>query len=292
MPNGVACATIGAPPVELKSSLSTVRIFGYFLEPNQTNQVNLQCRTELATNYKSGAQIARVLTEEWTARELYCPACDSKRLLPSKANTPAIDFECPRCTQLFQLKSLRKWNPRKIVDAGYDAMIRSIRADRVPNLLVLQYSSDWIVRNLMLVPRVFFTESAIERRKPLAVGARRAGWIGCNILLSQIAADGKIEMVSDGIPVSEQEVRNEFSRIRKLAEVPPSVRGWTLHVLSAVRRLGKSRFSLGDVYDFESELQITHPLNRNVRPKIRQQLQILRELGLIEFETRGTYKIT
>jgi len=177
------------------------------------------------------------------------------------------------------------------VDAGYDAMIRAIRADRVPNLLVLQYSSGWIIRNLMLIPRVFFSESAIEKRKPLGAAARRAGWIGCNILLSQIAADGKIAMICEGSPVSEEKVRDEFSRIKKLAEVPPSVRGWTLDVLRAVRRLGKSHFSLGDVYDFESELQIAHPLNRNVRPKIRQQLQVLRDLGLIEFAMRGTYRI-
>jgi type II restriction enzyme len=254
--------------------------------------MNLQCRIELAAGYKSGAQIARVLTEEWAARELYCPACDSNRLSPSRANTPAIDFECPRCAQLFQLKSLRNWNPRKVVDAGYDAMIRAIRADRVPNLLVLQYSSAWIIRNLMLIPRVFFSESAIERRKPLAEGARRAGWIGCNILLGQIAADGKIAMICDGSPVPDQKVRNEFSRIRKLAEIPPSVRGWTLDVLGAIRRLGKSRFSLGDVYDFEPELQAAHPLNRNVRPKIRQQLQVLRDLGLIEFAERGTYRMS
>jgi type II restriction enzyme len=99
-------------------------------------------------------------------------------------------------------------------------------------------------------------------------------------------------MICDGSPVSEQKVRNEFSRIRKLAEIPPSVRGWTLDVLRAIRRLGKSHFSLGDVYDFESELQIAHPLNRNVRPKIRQQLQVLRDLGLIEFAARGTYRIS
>jgi type II restriction enzyme len=253
--------------------------------------MNLQCTTELAINYKSGAQIARVLTEEWAARELYCPACDSERLSPSRANTPAIDFECPVCTQLFQLKSLRNWSPRKVVDAGYDAMIRAIRADRVPNLLVLQYSSGWIIRNLMLIPRVFLSENAIEKRKPLGVAARRAGWIGCNILLSQIAPDGKIAMICDGSPVAVEEVRNEFSRIRKLAEVPPSVRGWTLDVLRAVRRLGKSHFSLEDVYDFESELQTAHPVNRNVRPKIRQQLQVLRDLGLIEFSMRGTYRI-
>jgi type II restriction enzyme len=143
----------------------------------------------------------------------------------------------------------------------------------------------------MLIPRVFFSQSAIEKRKPLAAGARRAGWIGCNILLNRIAPDGKIAMICDGLMVSEKKVRGEFARIRKLSEVSPSVRGWTLDVLRVVRRLGKSHFSLEDVYDFESELQVSHPLNKNVRPKIRQQLQVLRDLGLINFDARGTYRI-
>jgi len=177
------------------------------------------------------------------------------------------------------------------VDAGYEAMIRAIRADKVPNLLVLQYSASWFVTNLMLVPRVFFSESIIEKRKPLAAHARRAGWVGCNILLGQIASDGKIALVSDGEVVPEHRVRSEFSRVQKLGEVPPSVRGWTLDVLSAVRRLGRSSFSLDDVYKFESELRDSHPLNRHVRPKIRQQLQVLRDLGLLEFTTPGNYRI-
>ena len=76
--------------------------------------MNLQCSTELASAYKSGSQIARILTEAWCARELYCPACVSDRLLSSKVNTPVIDFTCPVCGQLFQLKSLRRWNPKTI----------------------------------------------------------------------------------------------------------------------------------------------------------------------------------
>jgi type II restriction enzyme len=186
---------------------------------------------------------------------------------------------------------MRNWNPRKVADAGYDAMIRAIRADRVPNLFILQYSSSWCVANLLVIPKFFFSESAIEKRKPLAVHAQRAGWVGCNILLSQIAADGRIAVVSDGLPVPEDKVRSEFSRVGRLAEVPPSVRGWTLDVLAIVRRLGKTTFSLGDVYEFEPQLRNTHPLNRNIRPKIRQQLQVLRGLGLLEFTGRGNYKI-
>lgn len=253
--------------------------------------MNLQCRVELGRAYKAGSQIARVLSEDWCGRELYCAACNSDRLSSSKVNTPAVDFVCPACRQPFQLKSLKAWNQKKIVDAGYDSMLRAIRSDKVPNLLVLQYSGDWLVKNLLLIPSVFFSETIIEKRTPLSSKARRAGWVGCNILLDRIPQDGKIAVVSNGSIVAEQQVRQEFSRIRKLADVPPAVRGWTLDVLTTVRRLGKVRFSLQELYQLEPCLQRTHPRNQNVRPKIRQQLQVLRDLGLIEFTSPGNYAV-
>ncbi len=253
--------------------------------------MNLQCRVDLGHTYKSGSQIARVLSEDWCGRELYCAACNSDRLSSSKVNTPAVDFVCPVCGQPFQLKSLKAWNQRKIVDAGYDSMLRAIRSDKVPNLLVLQYSTDWLVKNLLLIPSVFFSETIIEKRTPLSSKARRAGWVGCNILLDRIPQDGKIAVVSNGSTVAEQQVRQEFSRIRKLADVPPAVRGWTLDVLTTVRKLGKARFSLQELYQLEPYLQRIHPRNQNVRPKIRQQLQVLRDLGLIEFTSPGNYAV-
>lgn len=123
-------------------------------------------------------------------------------------------------------------------------MLRAIKSDRVPNLIVLQYSAEWLIKNVLLIPRVFFSESVIEKRPPLGPKARRAGWVGCNILLDRIPRDGKISVVANGSAVAEQHVRGEFTRIRKLAEVPPSVRGWMLDVLAAVRRLARpvSRF--------------------------------------------------
>ncbi len=74
-------------------------------------------------------------------------------------------------------------------------MTRAIRSDLVPNLLLMQHSHDWFVRNLMLVPGLFFVEDLIEKRAPLAAHARRAGWVGCKIRLSQVPLDGRIEMV-------------------------------------------------------------------------------------------------
>jgi len=253
--------------------------------------MNLQCRIDLASKYKAGPQIARVLSEDWCTRELYCPACDSDQLTGSKPNNPAVDFECKTCEQPFQLKSLRHWSPGKVVDAGYEAMMRAIRADRTPNLLLLQYSNLWMGQNLLLVPRMFFTESIIEKRTALGPHARRAGWVGCNILLGAIPADGRIHVIRDGVPALKEQVRDEFSRVRRLAELPPSVRGWTLDVLRIVRGLGKSNFSLKEMYEFESDLKALHPLNRNVRPKIRQQLQVLRDFGLIRFSSRGMYSV-
>ncbi len=253
--------------------------------------MDLQCRTELASAYKAGPQIARVLSEDWCTRELYCAACDSNRLTRSRTNTPSLDFACPRCEQLYELKCLKRWNPKKIVDAGYEAMMRAVRADRTPNLLVLHYSGTWLVENLILIPRVFFTESAIEKRNPLSSNAQRAGWVGCNILLDQIPQDGKIAIVSSGLCFPEQRVREEFSRVRRLAEVPPRMRGWTVDVLNAIRRLRKTRFSLLELYTLESELQAIHPNNRHVRPKIRQQLQVLRGLGLLKFVDPGSYQL-
>ncbi|MGD1023708.1 MAG: DpnI domain-containing protein [Candidatus Sulfotelmatobacter sp.] len=115
------------------------------------------------------------------------------------------------------------------------------------------------------------------------------GGIGCNILLSEIPSDGKITMISSGVPLNKEQVRSEFSRVKDLSKVPPSSRGWTLDVLSVIRRLGKQDFSLKEVYEFESELRELHPRNQNIRPKIRQQLQVLRDLSMIKFAGEGRY---
>jgi type II restriction enzyme len=254
--------------------------------------MNLQCRVEIALAYKAASQVARVLSEDWCTRQLYCAACDSSRLSPSKTNTPAIDFVCPKCEQPFQLKSFRAWNQKKIVDAGYQSMLRAIRADKVPNLLVLQYSPQWLVENLLLIPGIFFSASAIEKRAPLSPTARRAGWVGCNILLNRISEDGKISVVSNGSAIAKEQVRAEFSRVRKLAEVPPTLRGWTLDILNLIRKLGKTHFSLEELYRFEPELKAIHPHNQNVRPKIRQQLQVLRDFGFVKFMGSGTYAVS
>jgi type II restriction enzyme len=171
-------------------------------------------------------------------------------------------------------------------------MVRAIMEDRTPNLFALQYGiSNWMVENVILIPRFAFPLSAIEKRKPLAPTARRAGWVGCNILLHAIPPDARIKIVSDGMPIAPVVVREQYFRIRPLAKLDAKQRGWTLDVLNVVRSLGKSEFNLSEVYESEEKLAKLHPANRHVRDKIRQQLQVLRGLGFLKFLGRGDYRM-
>nr|WP_244200117.1 hypothetical protein [Flavobacterium limicola] len=52
----------------------------------------------------------------------------------------------------------------------------------------------------------------------------------------------------------------------------------------------KQSFTLDELYTFENKLKIKYPNNNHIKDKIRQQLQFLRDKGLIEFNGRGNYK--
>ncbi|MGH9400932.1 MAG: Dam-replacing domain protein [Terriglobia bacterium] len=64
-----------------------------------------------------------------------------------------------------------------------------------------------------------------------------------------------------------------------------------LDVLNVVRSLQKSDFRLTDVYGHSKELQLLHPGNLHVCEKIRQQLQRLRDMELVEFLGGGKYRL-
>jgi type II restriction enzyme len=250
----------------------------------------LEMPVALAAAYKSPSQRARIITEAWGCRNLYCPGCDSPRLEPSTANTRLVDFVCPECAAAFQLKSQSRPFSHRITDAAYGPMRRAVEESRTPHFLTLHYDPRfWTVLDLTLVPAFALTTSCLEERKPLSLGARRAGWVGCNILLFKIPEDARIKMVSDGRPWSPGSVRWRFRRLRPLEGVEHETRGWVLDVLSVVRSLPEPRFRLAEVYNHAEELRVLHPGNLHVREKIRQQLQRLRDMGFVEFLGGGRY---
>jgi type II restriction enzyme len=251
--------------------------------------MDLRMDQRCALGYKSASQITRKITEAWAGTNLFCVAYESPSLIPEAANAEAVDFKCAACNAVYQLKALKSWSEQRVPDAGYNAMMRALRSDSIPNLLVMQYTPDWVVNNLLLIPSFFFSPAAIQKRKPLSPNARRAGWVGCNILLSKIANDGKIRIVTQGTPLTPDIVRMRYDQVRPLSQVATNTRGWMLDVLRIIREIGRTRFTLSDVYAFECTLSDIYPRNKNVRPKIRQQLQVLRDLGYIRFEGQGQY---
>lgn len=69
--------------------------------------------------------------------------------------------------------------------------------------------------------------------------------------------------------------------------------GWLLDTMRCIERMGKETFTLRELYAFVPELKVQHPENNNIEAKLRQQLQLLRDAGLIEFTPqRGVYQIS
>lgn len=69
-----------------------------------------------------------------------------------------------------------------------------------------------------------------------------------------------------------------------------SLKGWKKHVFLAVDKIQKNVFTLAEVLNFREYFINQYPDNQFIDDKVRQILQQLRDLGLIEFLWSGTYK--
>lgn len=67
--------------------------------------------------------------------------------------------------------------------------------------------------------------------------------------------------------------------------------GWLLSVFECIEKIGRPEFTLADAYAFEAHLNRLYPMNQHIRPKIRQQLRVLRDPGVLEFRGPGRYKL-
>ena len=253
--------------------------------------MELRFDPSVAAAYRSASQKARVMTEAWMADNMFCPHCGRERLEHFPNNREVADFRCPDCDAEYELKAGKGAFGHKVGDGAYDAMMRRISSPSAPDFFLMRYApAQACVTDLVFIPKYFFIPAVIEKRRPLPPTARRAGWTGCNILLDRIPEQGRIVIVSGGVVHEKGEVMNRVGRAGALDLPDGNVRGWLLDVLCCVNRIPGETFSLADVYAFESALVARHPRNRNVRPKIRQMLQELRDRGFLTFTGRGTYR--
>lgn len=251
--------------------------------------MNLQFNESLATVYKSTSQKIRVMSEGWFLSNAFCPCCGNAHIDKVQNNAPVADMLCNVCGEIFELKSKRNALGLKIMDGAYHTMIERITSNINPQLFVMQYSPTLSVTNLTFIPKFFFTPDIIEKRKPLSANARRAGWVGCNILYQKIPEQGKLRIIRDGKETTITEILRWYDKVKKLHTNNLNLRGWLMDVLNCVNKLSEV-FTLQDVYNFAEQLKLKHSCNNNVEAKIRQQLQFLRDRGFIEFVGRGVYR--
>ena len=252
--------------------------------------MTLDLDAELRHSYTNRTQQIRRMSEDWVARNGYCLNCDSESLTPTTANTRTRDFICESCSHAYELKSKRGIFTKSVLDGAYSAMVGTIRTRKTPTFLLLEYTSSWSILRLRAIHHSLITEQAIVARKPLSESARRAGWIGCNIILPAIAIQGQIPLVIDGALCSRTSSREAFARLEALSSLRVAARTWAATILRLTDTFAGARSSLEQMYEFEPELQRLFPNNRNIRPKIRQQLQFLRDAGLLRFCGGGFYE--
>lgn len=242
----------------------------------------------------SQPQQIRVLTEHWVDNQIYCPNCGHLDIEKYDNNKPVADFFCRNCNEDYELKSKKGSETKKVVDGAYRTMIERLQQSHNPNLFLLNYDlKSYQVVNFLVIPKHFFVPDIIEKRNPLSANAIRAGWVGCNILLNNIPETGKIFFVKNKVIESKQTVRTKWKKTLFLRdERDMGAKGWLLDVMTCVEKIGRKEFTLNEIYGFENLLNIKHPDNHHIKEKIRQQLQLLRDKGYIEFVERGLYRLS
>lgn len=104
---------------------------------------------------------------------------------------------------------------------------------------------------------------------------------------------GRIWLIRDREPTSRAAVLEEWRRTLFLRDTASEARRWLVEVMKAAEDAAGEggAFTLAEVYAFEARLAAMYPGNNNVRPKIRQQLQVLRDAGWLEFLGGGRYRV-
>lgn len=154
--------------------------------------IDFQLNSGLGAEYRSHSQQARILTETWVGEHIYCPRCGNPKIMHFPNNRKVADFYCPECQNQYELKSKKGNIGQKIADGAYDSFIQRITSNDNPDFLIMSYDpKELIVDQLWIIPKNFFVPDIVERRKPLASTAKRAGWVGCNIYLLKFRSKDK-----------------------------------------------------------------------------------------------------
>ena len=232
--------------------------------------MNLQLDESLAANYKSASQKIRVMSESWLLNNLFCPCCGNEHIDKIRNNAPVADVRCNVCGEIFELKSKRNRLGAKIPDGAYHTMIERITSNINPQLFLIISCILNVVLDLLFV---------------LVIPARRAGWVGCNILYQKIPAQGKIIIIRDGKEIETEKVLRLYDKIKKLQTNDLKLRGWLMDVLNCVNEISAEVFTLQEVYGFAEQLSKNHlkPNSATVKKTLRLGVPVALQNSMIAF---------
>ncbi|MEI7604229.1 MAG: DpnI domain-containing protein [bacterium] len=254
--------------------------------------MNLSLQNNLSDNYKSASQKIRVMSESWVGCEIFCPNCGAN-IHHYGNNRPVADFYCSDCKEDYELKSKKNTLGSKINDGAYSTMIERISSNNNPNFFLLNYDDKkYEVIDFLVIPKYFFIPKIIEERKPLSSEAKRHGWIGCNIIISEIPASGKIYYIKNKQAQEKNLIIDNWKSVEFLNQTKEiEAKGWLLDIMKCIDLINKKDFTLQDIYGYEDSLKLLHPNNNFIKDKIRQQLQTLRDYGYLKFLGNGNYRV-
>jgi len=118
--------------------------------------------SDIQTPFVSASQQARVWTEGWVPREMFCPACGMTALRDLPTNSPVADFDCEQCLEQYELKAAKSIFGSRVVDGAYETMIARLESETAPNLMLLRYDANGAsVLDVEVVPKQFFVPAVI-----------------------------------------------------------------------------------------------------------------------------------
>jgi hypothetical protein len=200
---------------KIRQSLQVLRDQGLlrFVRPGQYEQTDITpvfsplLDFSVGEPFVSSAQIARIALEAWASFNLYCLDCESDALDRLPNNTPVADFKCYVCDRSYQLKAKDGRFGLRITGAAYQPTIDAIGRGEIPEHVFVEFDKRFnTVVFVDAIPGRLITADRAIPRKPLAATARRAGWQGCNIIISGLPS---VRVVAP-VGIERSKVREEW----------------------------------------------------------------------------------
>ena len=105
------------------------------------------------------------------------------------------------------VKEVRRYFPDKVFETVIPRQVKLAEASSFSKPIVIYAPNSKACRAYFSL-----ADEIIEKRKPLSQNAKRAGWIGCNILFQNIPQSGKIFYVQNKKIVPQKSVLEKWNR--------------------------------------------------------------------------------